>query len=286
MTFTDSPDTHVIRTAPVNFRDLGGLPVDGGLVRPGVAFRSDDVSIAPEDWAGDAVGTRGLRHVIDLRSPQEATFLGRGPLAGHGALGYHHLPLTDALPNDADADLMKLMRHATTDDVGLLYLGMLEKGAAQLATALSLIASGMGAVVFHCAAGKDRTGILAAALLTALGADDDTIVADYAVTGENLSAILRRVGGAHAPLFRGAGGAVWQPPAPDDGNGGQPGPHAAPRSAMFAAEPASMASLLTVARDRHGSLLRPLQDAGLHADTLSRLRQRLIQPVSGQVTAR
>jgi hypothetical protein len=73
-----------------------------------------------------------------------------------------------------------------------MYARMVRDAAPQLVTALSVIAHAPGATAFHCAAGRDRTGVLAAVLLLALGATDDDIVADYARTGPNMAAVLER----------------------------------------------------------------------------------------------
>lgn len=294
MTSIDGSTAQPTRTPPVNFRDLGGIPVDRGTVRTGVVFRSDDVSIVPDDWADAAARELGVTHVIDLRSPHEAAVLGRGALAAHGSIAYHHLPLTDSLPSDDDPAMVALLDHATCDDVGLAYLEMLEKGAGRLVTALSLIATGSGGVVFHCAAGKDRTGVLAAVLLSALGADAPAIIDDYAVTGDNLNAILERVSAAHLLLYGQATradrewsesvGARFLPGAENARHGRQGVERTG--SAMLAAEPAAMAALLDAARRRHGGILEPLRRAGLDMDLVSRLRRRLVQPASEQEAVR
>ncbi len=67
------------------------------------------------------------------------------------------------------------------------YLSMLDRGQPAVARVFShLAARPAGATVFHCTAGKDRTGMVAALLLTALGVDEDTIAADYALTAQHL----------------------------------------------------------------------------------------------------
>lgn len=73
--------------------------------------------------------------------------------------------------------------------MGYAYADMVDRSAAEIVTALGIIAHAPGATAFHCAAGRDRTGVLAAMLLLALGASDEDIVADYARTDENLAAI-------------------------------------------------------------------------------------------------
>lgn len=240
---------------PVNLRDLGGTPVEGGVVRPGFALRSDDLStVTPEDAA--VLVRDGLTAVIDLRSPAEVALTGRGPLAGH-PVAYHHLPLIahvgDAVPGDG-----LTLDHRT---MGEMYVGMVRHAAPQLVTALNVIAHAPGATAFHCAAGRDRTGVLAAVLLLALGADDDVIVTDYARTGPNMAAILER----GRPLM----GAMFAALDLPDG--------AASTSGLLEGSmDVSMRLLLDRLRSEDGDPLAALRAAGLGADTIARLRARAL----------
>ena len=176
---------------PVNLRDLGGLPVDGGTTRRGVLLRSDDVSVMPAAFARQMIDD-GVRAVIDLRSPEEALLTGRGPLTLPG-VNYHHLALTASvsMPEDISRELMSAS--ATPAHVGAWYANLLESQAHQLALGVTLVAMGEGATVFHCAAGKDRTGVFAAVVLSLLGASSDTISADYAATAARLPRLYPRL---------------------------------------------------------------------------------------------
>ncbi|PPL14431.1 tyrosine-protein phosphatase [Microterricola pindariensis] len=245
----------IVLSAPVNLRDLGGIPVGDGSVRPGLAIRADDLSTITADAAAELVAN-GLAAVIDLRTPLEVALTGRGPLAGH-AVAYHHLPLlasvADGMPKEAQS--------FTPEAMGQMYLAMVERAAPQLVTALGIIAFTPGSTAFHCAAGRDRTGVLAALLLLILGADDEDIVADYASTGPNMPAIMERtrpvMGAMMARLgidFNGASAAslTEQPMHP------------------------SMRVLLAGLRERHGDPLAPLRAAGLGDDTVARLRSRAL----------
>ncbi|EED6225659.1 tyrosine-protein phosphatase, partial [Salmonella enterica subsp. enterica serovar Haifa] len=60
-------DTALVLSAPVNLRDLGGIPIDGGLLRDGLAIRTDDLAYVTEEVAGQLVDG-GLTAIIDLRS--------------------------------------------------------------------------------------------------------------------------------------------------------------------------------------------------------------------------
>jgi protein-tyrosine phosphatase len=170
-------------SAPVNLRDLGGIAVDGGVVRPGFALRADDLALVTDDVARALVDD-GVRAIIDLRSTDELGVTGRGPLGTHSNVSYHHVPLLADIGQATDATQTRPSGAEMMDQTrfGRMYLRMYEGAAPQIVTALAIIAHAPGAVAFHCAAGQDRTGVLAASLLLALGADRDDIVADYVRT--------------------------------------------------------------------------------------------------------
>lgn len=245
----------------VNLRDLGGLPVPGGRVRRGVLWRSDDVALAARDELTQLWGL-GLRHVIDLRSVRELAATGRGQAPAVG-LVHHHLPLTDDTGNPAAL----AARYAAIDSpeaVGTWYARMFRDRASELVAAMRIIADSDGGVLFHCAAGKDRTGVLAAAVLSVLGAERDTIVADYAATAPNLDAILRRLArDRHAALSSFT-------------TTGSPAAELAGTHPLLGAAATSMEEMLRdLAAD--GGPTTVLRDAGLTPDLISRLRVRLVE---------
>ncbi|ELT43868.1 tyrosine-protein phosphatase [Arthrobacter nitrophenolicus] len=247
--------TDIERSAPVNLRDLGGIPVEGGLLRNGLALRADDLSVITDEDARILV-EGGLAAVIDLRTKDEAALTGRGPLAGY-PVAYHHLPLMESISAgmpDGDAPVIE---HVA---MGMMYARMVEAAAPQLASALGIIALAPGTTAFHCAAGRDRTGVLAAMLLLALGATDDDIVADYARTHGNMAAVMQRMKPTMGALMARLGFdldamAVTFPDEPMD---------------------ISMHTMLARLRERHGDALAPLRAAGLGADTIARLRHRAL----------
>ena len=155
-----------------NVRDLGGLPTsDGRSVRRGLVYRADGVHrLADEDLA-DARAL-GLRTVIDLRTEEELA-RGRFPVEHH-PVDWHHLPVLrrtwhaeDLRPDTSAAEFLRDR-----------YLDMLVEGGGSLARAIELIADGTPAL-FHCAAGKDRTGVLATMVLGLLDVSTDEIAGDY-----------------------------------------------------------------------------------------------------------
>ncbi|GHD00221.1 tyrosine-protein phosphatase [Zhihengliuella salsuginis] len=247
----------------VNLRDLGGTPVAGGAIRPGTLWRADDVAYSPAAEL-DALAADGLRTVIDLRSDAELESTGgealRARLAADHGLVHRHVPFTQDVADPAS--LARLMRAtATLDGVGSWYSNLLREQAAAVIGALEIIAESDGGVLFHCAAGKDRTGVLAAAVLAGLGAEDDVIVGDYAATGANQPAIMARLGAhRHAATA-----------ATDSVRAGLPGPE----HPMLGAHAASMEAMLADL-ERDGGLLAVLTRAGLRDGTLEQLRSKLV----------
>lgn len=244
-------------STPENFRDLGGVPVREGLVRRGLVYRSDDLSTAPEDFTHSLVAEHRVAHVIDLRGAEEVSFTGRGPL-GSAAVTYHHIPVSDDLAPSGKGPARSAY------EMGASYARFTENAAARWALALSLVATAEGGVVFHCAAGKDRTGILAALILATLDAAPDDISADYARTDVVLQAVNERivelVAAVHAPRY------ADQPPLP-------------PNSPVVRPFAETMTAYQEILTERHGHVLGPLRAAGLSPETERRLRDRLIDHV-------
>lgn len=252
-TSTSSLPADAVPTGPVNLRDLGGIEAVGGVVRTGFAVRADDLSTIGEE-AAEALAGRGLRAVIDLRSAVEVELTGRGPLQAMPRVSYHHVPLAVDLSGVTDGvDVLDQRSY------GDMYLRIVDRAAAEIVTALAIIAYAPGLVAFHCAAGQDRTGVLAASLLLALGADAESIVADYVRTGENREAIHARLRPTMAVMIAQFGLEL------DDIL------RAAVREEF---SPLPMRRLLEVLRERHGDPLAPLRAAGLTNDLIGRLRER------------
>jgi protein-tyrosine phosphatase len=161
-----------------NTRDLGGLPRPGGLTRMGVLVRSD--SMAHLTATGrEAMSAYGVTTIIDLRSVSEV-LTSPNPFAnGPGnRVAYLHLPLVD------DSMMVKL---GDAIDMYGRYLMMLERRQEAFRDIFNAVATANGAVVFHCFAGKDRTGLVAAILLSLAGVAPDAIAADFAETDTQLA---------------------------------------------------------------------------------------------------
>ena len=179
----------------VNFRDLGGYRnSQGQTVRWRRLFRSDALQhLTPAD-ADLAIGELNVRLVVDLRNSNEAERDGRGPLPEMGA-EYRHFPFLEGrgIPPFTGGDVVE--RLSST------YEWLVHNSGPLVADAVTTISeavasnagSGPSGAVFHCSAGKDRTGIVAALILEVLGVDNDTITADYLLTNEVIEGILQRI---------------------------------------------------------------------------------------------
>ena len=178
-----------------NFRDLGGYKGrDGRLTRWGRLFRSDALHELTTDDV-ERLGAMGLRTVVDLRTARELARTGRGPLEPQG-VAFHHLAVVkEGVRGAPGAEVGEAMAAPAPDgdDLSERYLWYLEVGRDSLVEVLTMLGDGSRyPLVFHCAAGKDRTGVLAALILEILGVDREVIVADYVITAERISFIMER----------------------------------------------------------------------------------------------
>jgi protein-tyrosine phosphatase len=168
-----------------NFRDLGGYQAaDGRWVQPRKLYRAD----GPHAFnAADVLKLRalGLVTVIDLRTPKEAEERGCYVTMLADIVEYH-LPMIDVLP-----DAEELPSWIDPQVVATQYRNMLDRASEAIAEALTILADQTAVpAMFHCSAGKDRTGVLAAVLLGVLGVPDETIVADYALSGAAMHKLI------------------------------------------------------------------------------------------------
>ena len=231
-----------------NFRDIGGYPTtDGRRIRWRRLFRSDGLHALTERDVRHLRDDVSLAQIVDLRSTAELQSEGRGRL-GEEPIEFHHLPLFDGDTTAA----REQPRDITLAD---RYVLLAEFAADRIARVLGTLADAPGPAVFHCAAGKDRTGVISAVLLGLLGVPDEIIIADYAATQEGLEAIVDRLmslDGYRAMLS------------------------ALPPDTMHA-DPATMETLLARMRERWGSIDGYARTAGLSADARARLRASLLE---------
>jgi protein-tyrosine phosphatase len=175
------PDTH-------NIRDLGGYQrQSGGMTQWRRILRGEALHPLTGASFDELVGN-DLSLVIDLRGPHETTVTTH-PFVGHDRVAYRNIVLFDAL---APIALAK-----PPFDMAQRYCDALDHCGDQFAAVFrAIITAAPGIVLFHCTAGKDRTGVIAALLLAMADVSADDIVADYALTAaaEGLIGQLR----AHA----------------------------------------------------------------------------------------
>jgi protein-tyrosine phosphatase len=178
----DDPRRLVALEAVHNFRDLGGYRTDDGrTIGWGRLFRADGLYRLTADDLG-VVDALGIRTVVDLRSGPEFDQHGRFPLEDY-PVAFHHLPIIDSTWTASETPDVDDTDDGAIEFLTWAYGDMLAQGADRFAHAFGLLAvPGSAPAVFHCAAGKDRTGVLAALILGGLGVDHETIVADYGLT--------------------------------------------------------------------------------------------------------
>ncbi|KQN75168.1 tyrosine-protein phosphatase [Devosia sp. Leaf64] len=239
---------HQTRHLPIpgthNVRDLGGYATAAGSTRFRRILRADALHKLDETGIGNLVDT-GVKTVIDLRHTDELAHQ-PNPFATHDTVAYHNVSLLDGLAPDLMSEGDLLLE---------LYRLTLQSRQAAIAEILTLIAAAPeGVVLFHCTAGKDRTGIIAALLLGLVGVEPDDIVADYAQTADLIAPIIAEI----------TAGAVARGADPDSFR------------RLLASEPETMAATLAFIDAEYGSVERYLELIGLEATTIERLRQRLL----------
>ena len=177
-----------------NFRDLGGYRASGdATVRWGRIFRSDALLL--EDSALSAFGGLHVRTIYDLRSEVEREQSPNRLPAGNHVIT--HLPVVG---EESAREAIEAGLEDGEAFLARLYVQMLEDGASSFGALITDLADLNNLpAVFHCAAGKDRTGMAAALLLLALGVDEKTVLDDYELTStyrtsDPVKAVMARLG--------------------------------------------------------------------------------------------
>lgn len=234
----------------LNARDLGGLPArDGTTIRQGGLVRSDSPNYLA-DAGRQALVAHGVRTIVDVRLPDEAAG-SPYPFMDRGDHGIHYVNVSlldpDFVPLDAETTELPPL----ADD----YKNLLDSNAARVGTIIRSIADAPeGGVLVHCAAGKDRTGLVVALLLDLAGVPRDLIAADYALSSENLRERLQ----------------AWIESVPEE---------RAEREAMIlrgTTVPEVMVEVLAHLDARYGGAEGYLLAAGCAPEHLERIRARLL----------
>jgi protein-tyrosine phosphatase len=239
-----SGDRHIVCDGAFNLRDLGGYTTaDGRTVRWQTLYRADGLHRIPPG-AAQAVAPLGWRTILDLRTKGEHD---EGAFRHHEGADVVHLPVIRA-PWDVtgvdDAD--------PVDFLASRYMDMLDEGVDALTTAVGLLATEARLpAVFHCSAGKDRTGVIAALLLATAGVPDDDIADDYTTSSVAMAKLVEWVQ-ARSPE---AADAMAKQPA-----------------AFLSCPPEAMHVFLARIRAQWGSVAGYLRGIGVEDDTLDAVR--------------
>lgn len=180
-----------------NFRDLGGWRTsDDRTVRWGRLFRADSVHLMTDADVLRARDQLRIQTVVDLRNDDEIAIGGVGALAAAAALR-HHAPLSSRRglnPIDAAAAAANItVADRSPDTMANGYLLTLERSADLIVDVVDRFSNADALPgVFFCAAGKDRTGVMSAVILGAIGVTDEDIIEDYVLTADSIEAIIGR----------------------------------------------------------------------------------------------
>lgn len=251
MTNTQTGERLVPLTGAFNFRDLGGyVAADGQVVRWGRVYRADALhALTADDLA--AIDRIGLRTVIDLRSHTEVTAAPH-PFPAAGGVRYRHAPLSVGYEVDPNET-----KRPPDYSAEWLYRTMIDLGGEAIRVLFEEVADPEATpLVFHCTAGKDRTGVAAALLLRALGVPDEMIGEDYAISQLSMPKLIERL-----TRIREASG---QPPPAI--------------SAMIEARAEMLEVALRHLDETHGGTLPYLRQVGVDDATLARVRAQLLLP--------
>ena len=234
----------------VNFRDLGGYAADGGSrTRWRTLFRADGLGELTEADIS-VLRALGIRTVIDLRSGSELE-RGRFDVGAH-PVDFHHFPFIDELPDAQEFDRRPGL-------LGSQYQEIVQDAGGQILAALEVLATPDALpAVFHCTAGKDRTGVLSAIVLSLLGVDEPTVVADYALSGAAMQRLREKLV-AKYPEGRETIENIDE---------------------VFSADPAQMELLLDHVRTQYGSVGAYVEGLGAGPALVEALRGALLEPAA------
>ncbi len=264
----DARTRHVRLQGAFNVRDLGGLATTtGAVVRPRTLLRGDALH-ALHDADVEWLAGIGLRTVVDLREHDERRAAPDRVWEGLRAV---NVPLfgagdgatpSDRASGEAPGGATPGTRPGRARRLGEVYAGLLERRGDAVVEAVRALAEpdALPAIV-HCTMGKDRTGIVVAMLLSAIGVPEETVVRDYSATSWFLTTDVRS-----ALVARAMTGSV--------GPMGGLGPE--DLAPMLACGPELMGELLANVRASHGDARGYLVDHGLRGPELSRLAGALL----------
>lgn len=169
---------------PVNFRDIGGIPVANGTLQRQTFFRSGQIVNVEPQTVDFLEKSCNIKTIYDFRSAEE---LAKMPDTVIPSAAFKHLDiLATASANQASLDEMMEGTGDAYQNMLLTYEQMITSSSAQAGYAqfLTDLVTTQEPLLFHCFAGKDRTGLAAALILKVAGASEQQIMADYLKTNE------------------------------------------------------------------------------------------------------
>ena len=226
----------------LNVRDLGGYATEDGQITCFHRFLRAAALSGLTEEDKETLVWYGVRAVFDLRSAYEASENPDPVLPD--AVNYP-FPLLDQMNSAQKGDKMP-------GSMGEVYVGLLKNDGEAFAALLRKMLEVDGCVLFHCSAGKDRTGVTAMLLLGAAGASRETILRDYEVTEEYLAPMLNKV----LPVLQEKGVPLH----------------------MLSSKRENMEMALDWIDKNAGSIPGYLRQIGLRDDEISALAERLLRP--------
>lgn len=170
----------------LNLRELGGMPLAGGKTfAKGIFWRSSSPSNISVEEAGQ-ISEKGVTTVIDFRSIQELDRCGN-PFRDDGVTDFHSIPLFSGDPADFKDRSMAFLKDNTLGD---FYIIMIDKLSKEIVEVLRVLKDAPGITMFHCAHGKDRTGVITAILYLLAGASRENIILNYKVSYDYIRPVV------------------------------------------------------------------------------------------------
>jgi protein tyrosine/serine phosphatase len=241
------------------------IALDGAVnarkVVPGALLRADNLqSLSPRD-VRRLIDEESVEVVVDLRTEMEVDLEGPGPMTAEPAVRIEHRSLypESGTNTDFELDTIKPWKRPSDGEwsdeppVVRAYLSYISRRPDSIVGSIRTIARAQRAVLIHCAAGKDRTGVVIALALDAAGVDRHAIVSDYLATADRIERIIERL--VSSSTYRAA----------VEGHD--------PR--RLAPAPGVMERVLEVVGERFGGTAAWLSANGLEPGDLERLRRRL-----------
>jgi protein-tyrosine phosphatase len=240
--------------------DLDGT-ANARAVVPRVLLRADNLQSLTERDIRQLVDRETLEVVLDLRTDVAVASEGPGPLTAEDAVRIEHRSLYPDDGGNTDLEAETVKPWGESDEAALpdespvvrSYMSYLRRRPDSIVGSVRTIAQADGAVLVHCAAGKDRTGVVVALALDAAGVNRTAIVGDYLATADRIEAILERL--VSSPTYRA------------ELEGHDPSRHAP--------VPGTMERVLELVDEQFGGSEAWLSAHGLDGADLERLRRRL-----------